>query len=54
MKRSILKKPRVRSTKKQIEIRLKRISILGNFMSVPEIADTLKIDRTTIYYHLNK
>ena len=54
MKRSILKKPRVRCTKKQIEVRIKRISILRNFMSVPEIADTLKIDRTTIYHYLNK
>lgn len=54
MKRSILKKPRVRATKNQIEVRVRRISILRNFMSVSEIAELFTIDRTTIYYHLSK
>ena len=54
MKRSILKKPRVRATKKQIEVRVRRISILRNFMSATEMAELFKIDRTTIYYHLSK
>ena len=57
MKRSILKKPTVkpvRATKKQVEIRVRRISILHNFMSVTEIAELFKVDRTTIYHYLNK
>ena len=54
MKKSILKKPRVRATKKQIEVRIKRISILRNFMSVTEISNILKINHSTVCYYLKK
>lgn len=53
MKKSIKKRPRTRATQKQVETRVKRISILINFMNVQEIAELLKIDRTTVYHYLN-